>query len=65
MSSSSFSTPDFDIYPMHQVTELTVKPLGLEILWADGMVSHHLSLIKGEQAAETHTSHLIASVRWV
>ena len=37
MSSSLFSTPDFDTYPMHQVAELTVKPLGLEIQWADGM----------------------------
>ena len=59
MSSSSFSTPDFDIYPMHQVAELTVKPLGLEIRWADGMVSHHLSPNLREHAAEPHTSHPI------
>jgi gamma-butyrobetaine dioxygenase len=59
MSSSSFSTPDFDIYPMHQVAELTVKPLGLEIQWADGMVSHHLSPNLREHAAEPHTSHPI------
>ena len=59
MSSSSFSTPDFDTYPMHQVAELTVKPLGLEIQWADGMVSHHLSPNLREHAAEPHTSHPI------
>ena len=57
MSSSLFSTPDFDTYPMHQVAELTVKPLGLEIQWADGMVSHHLSPNLREHAAEPHTSH--------
>ena len=57
MSSSSFFTPDFDTYPMHQVAELTVKPLGLEIQWADGMVSHHLSPNLREHAAEPHTSH--------
>ena len=59
MSSSLFSTPDFDTYPMHQVAELTVKPLGLEIQWADGMVSHHLSPNLREHAAEPHTSHPI------
>ena len=59
MSSSSFSSPDFDTYPMHQVAELTVKPLGLEIQWADGMVSHHLSPNLREHAAEPHTSHPI------
>ncbi len=59
MSSSSFSTPDFDTYPMHQVAELTVKPLGLEIRWADGMVSHHLSPNLREHATEPHTSHPI------
>ena len=59
MSSSSFFTPDFDTYPMHQVAELTVKPLGLEIQWSDGMVSHHLSPNLREHAAEPHTSHPI------
>ena len=59
MSSFSFSTPDFDIYAMHEVAELNVKPLGLEIQWADGMVSHHLAPNLREHAAEPHTSHPI------
>ena len=59
MSSSLFSSDVFDNYPMHQVAELTVKPLGLEIQWADGMVSHHLSPNLREHAAELHTSHPI------
>lgn len=51
------ATPDFDNYPMHQITALSTHDLGLEVRYYDGEVSYHLAADLREHSPDKMTTH--------